>query len=182
MKRQLLALTLICLFQNSNAQDIVIFDDKGRDITEEVLREDNPTDMEYKEAMPVLKGSNQIVVSTINGGSIKSSSSLEIGKNYYLFVVKEAEDTTLIGKPVICQIIEKRKSNISGSEGRIILRPLYVEKDSLQVPIVPNDIIRRGLNRTNFKFWTSILIIPNFIAGSRAEIKPDEEIIMTLDM
>ena len=163
MKRKLLALTLICLVHNLNAQDIVIFDDKGCDITEEVLREDNPSDMEYKEAMPALKGSNQIVVSTINGGSIKSSSSLEIGKNYYLFVVKEAEDTTLIGKPVICQIIEKRKSNISGSEGRIILRPLYVEKGSLQVPIVPNDVIRRGLNRTNFKFWTSFLIIPSFI-------------------
>ncbi len=170
------------MVQNLNAQDVAIFDDKGHNITEEVLREDNPTDIEYKEAMSVLKASNQIVVSTINGGSIKSSSSLEIEKNYYLFVVKEAEDTTLIGKPVICQIIEKRKSNISGSEGRIILRPLYVEKGSLQVPIVPNDVIRRGLNRTNFKFWTSILIIPIFIAGSRAEIKPDEEIIMTLDM
>ena len=182
MKRLLLALTLICLVQNLNAQEVVIYDDKGRNITEEVMREDDSTDMKYKEAMPVLKSSNQIVVSTINGSSIESSSSLEIGKNYYLFVVKKAEDTTLIGKSVICQIIEKRKSNISGSEGRIILRPLYVEKGSLQVPIIPNDIIRRGLNRTNFKFWTSFLIIPIFIAGSRAEIKPDEEIIMTLDM
>ena len=138
--------------------------------------------MEFKEAASMPRSLNQIVVQTIDGSSIKSSSSLKIGKSYYLFDVKQAEDTTLIGKPVVCQIIARRKSNISGSEGRLILRPLYVDKGSIQVPLVPNDICRRGLNRTNFKFWTSFLVIPIFIAGSGVKIMPEEHIILTLDL
>ena len=182
MKQLFFIFVVTLLVQNLNAQDIVIVDENGSVISiDSILVEESPVDVKYKEAMPKNRGSNQILVRTINGGSIKSSSSLEEGKCYYLFEVKQAEDTALIGKPVICQIVAMRKSNILGSEGRIILRPLYIEKGSQQIPIVANDIYRRGLNRTNIKFWTSFLVIPIFIAGSGAVIEPDEDICLTLD-
>ena len=184
MMKQLVILFITTLFvQSLNAQDIVILDEEGHMMSKDgIVLEEFPVNVEFKEAASMPRSLNQIVVQTIDGSSIKSSSSLKIGKSYYLFEVKQAEDTTLIGKPVVCQIIARRKSNISGSEGRLILRPLYVDKGSIQVPLVPNDICRRGLNRTNFKFWTSFLVIPIFIAGSGVKIMPEEHIILTLDL
>jgi hypothetical protein len=73
-----------------------------------------------------------------------------------------------------------RKSNLSGAEGQLVLRPLYIEKDLEQIPLVPNDIYRRGLNRTNVKYLVIPTIVGIIIAGSRAEIQSHEEIALTL--
>ena len=185
--KHLFILFIATLFvQNVNAQDVVYVDEEGRVLEQDeidIKRENTPrdkkhADAKFKEAAPIKMSANQITIRAIGGNSITTSSNLEVGKNYYLFEVTQAKDTSLIGKPVVCQIIERRKSNLSGIEGRLILRPLYIETGSRHVTLVQNDIYRRGLNRTNVKIWT---LIPWFIAGSRAEILPDEEIILTLD-
>lgn len=134
----------------------------------------------HKVALPLQNKHKQIVVNTIGESFIGTSSRLEVGKCYYLFTVAEAEDTALIGKRVACEVIERRKSNISGSEGRLRLRPLYVENGTQQIPLVPNEIYRRGLNKTNAKFWLSFLVIPLFVPGTGAIIRPEEMIVMTL--
>ncbi len=137
--------------------------------------------LHFKEAPQMKTNQKQIVVRPIGETNITSSTNLEIGKNYYLFEVVQAEDSSLLGRQVVCKVIERRKSNLSGSEGRLILRPLYLEKDSLQIPLVSDVIYRRGLNRSNVKRWLSFLIVPCFIAGSGAEISQDEEIVLTLE-
>ena len=115
-------------------------------------------------------------------GNISTSSGFEVGNSYKLLKVTRAEDKSLIGCYVTCQVIESRKSNIFGSEGRLTLRPICIEKqDGTQVRLQPTDIQRRGLNRTNIKFWTSLLIIPVFVPGSRAEIKQNESIELRLE-
>jgi len=134
----------------------------------------------YEEAIPLQNKDKQIVVKTVNKTFVGTSSSIEVGKNYYLFKVVKAKDTTLIGKRVACQVIERRKSNISGSEGRLRLLPLYVENGDQQIPLVPNEIYRRGLNISNVKFWLSFLVIPLFMPGTGAKIAPNEKIVMTL--
>ncbi len=173
----LFALNLLVLAVN--AQDVVAFDENGNILENVIINEKE--DDRFQEALPANRIPCQIVVKTLGGSHIKTSSGLKLGKIYYLFEVVEAEDTSLVGKSVACQIMSIRKSNISGSEGRFILRPLYVSKDSTQVPIAPIDIYRRGLNRANIKFWLSPLIIPIFIAGSKAEIFPNERLVLTLE-
>lgn len=106
---------------------------------------------------------------------INTSSEIEVGEKIRLLQVKEASNKELIGCDIMCQIIEKRKSNISGSEGRLTIRPLYiVNKDNQPVRLLPTDIHKRGKNRANVKFWTSIVMVPMFIAGSKAEIEQNE--------
>ena len=136
--KQLVILFITILFvQNLKAQEVIYVDENGRIVEkEDIEREVIKRDMSFKEAVLMQRNANQIVVKPIDGKPIRSSSKLEIRKNYYLFEVIQAEDTSLIGKPVRCQIIERRKSNLSGLEGRLILRPLYIEKDSLQVPLI----------------------------------------------
>ncbi|MBQ8157576.1 MAG: hypothetical protein IJ081_00965 [Prevotella sp.] len=177
--KKLFILFLASLFaQNLKAQDVVYVDEEGNVLKDEVKH----VDMTFAEAEPLMKSAKQIVTRAIYGKTISTSSELETGKNYYLLEVTQSEDTSLIGKPVVCQIIEKRKSNISGSEGRLRIRPLYIEKGNQQVPLKQHDIYRRGLNRSNVKAWTAFLLIPAFIPGSRAEIRPEEYIILTLDL
>ena len=179
MKKLAFLFIAIMLVQSINAQYEVYYDKYGNMQKGTLDKQIKDTVMRFKEALPLRDKSNRIVARTIGACPISSSSKIETGKNYYLFEVTQAEDTSFIGKPVVCQVLERRKSNILGSEGRLRLRPLYIEKGTLQIPLVPNDIYRRGLNRTNVKVWT---LIPWFIAGSKAQIKPEEEIVLTLDL
>lgn len=82
----------------------------------------------FIEAAPLQQKSKQVIVKPIRGSEISTSSGLEAGRNYYLFEVVKSKDTSLIGKFVVCQVLVSRKSNMSGSEGRLVLRPLYIEK------------------------------------------------------
>lgn len=190
MKLFIILFIATMMVQNIKAQDVkttevevVYVDENGNRLNKREIgynRENSNENAYFVEATPLQYKSRQVIVKPIRGSSISTSSGLEAGKNYYLFEVVKCEDALLKGKRVTCQVMVSRKSNLSGSGGRLVLRPLYIEKDLEQIPLVPNDIYRRGLNRTNVKSWTSFLIIPSFIAGSRAEILPHEEIVMTL--
>lgn len=106
---------------------------------------------------------------------ITSSSDIEVGKCYPFLEVVQSQNPSLIGAAVICQVMEKRRSNIFGSEGRLIIRPLYIGgADGTAIRLLPTDIYRRGKNRTNVKYWLSEFIIPALIAGSGAEIEEGE--------
>ena len=65
-------------------------------------------------------------ITIIPQGMITSSN--VIASHQVLFFVHDAIDKALIGCPVVCKIIQVRKSNISGSEGRMVIRPLYIDK------------------------------------------------------
>lgn len=189
MKHFLIIFFMSLLVQSLRAQDenVIYVDEDGRALEKweiGMMKKKNAKDasieIKFQEVMPKKISSHQIVVQTIGFTEISSSSDINVGSSYYLFEVMEAEDSSLIGKPVVCQVIERRKSNILGSEGRLILRPLYIEKGSLQIPISSSDIYRRGLNRTNIKFWFSPLIVPLFIPGTGAKILPNEKILLNL--
>lgn len=124
--------------------------------------------------------SSSITVTPINGTPLTSSSNLYTGSAYKLFTVTQAQDLSLVGQPVVCQVLDRRKSNIFGSEGRLSLLPLYVETPSGPRSLQPVPVMRRGLNRTNVKFWTGIFIIPLFIPGTGAKILPGETFTLTL--
>lgn len=95
---------------------------------------------------------------------------------YQIFEVVNAANKSLIGKKVVCKIVETRKSNISGLEGILTIRPLYIDNETNgQIQLLPTDIYLRGKNRANVKFWTSFLIIPTFIPGTGAKLPDDKE-------
>lgn len=178
MKKILTIFIAFFFGMNVNAQDEVYVDSLTGKVT--IIRAPKVA-FKFKEAMPTKLVSNQIVVRTYAKRPICSSSAIEVGKCYTLFRVVEAEDTSLIDKLVICQVIERRKSNIFGAEGRLILRPLYIETDSQKIPLVPTDIHRRGKNISNAKFWLSFLIVPIFLPGKGAVIIPKENFVLTID-
>ena len=195
MKNFIILFIATFMVQNISAQDVkntdekvVYVDENGHQLNNweieerggKIKSEKNNIIKGLFELAPKQKNSKQITVKPIRGSRITTSSGLEAGMNYYLFEVVKCADSSLKGKNVACQVMLTRKSNLSGAEGQLVLRPLYVDKDSEQIPLVPNDIYRRGLNRTNVKEWTAPLIIPLFIAGSKAKILPNEEIVMTL--
>lgn len=121
---------------------------------------------------------NSIVVETITPEPIRSNSDLEVGYDYGLFKVKKAGDSALMGCTVVCQIIERRLSNVTGAEGRLVIRPLYViANDGKKVLLDSTDIVRSGKNRQSVKWWLFNLLP---IAGSGAIIQPNEEIIFKL--
>lgn len=103
------------------------------------------------------------------------------GENYELLRVTSAADSSLVGCNIVCQILDRRKSNIGGSEGRISLLPLFINTPNGKLPLSPTSIHRRGLNRVNAKFWTSIFVIPIFIPGTRAQLLPTETVFLRLE-
>ena len=122
-----------------------------------------------------------ITVEPLNRIRISTSTPLQQGKNYDLFRVVSAKNPELIGRSIVCQILERRKSNILGSEGRLSILPLYVDTPDGAVPLMPTPIYRRGLNKTNVKAWTFFLIIPLYIPGTKAEIKEGETLTLRLE-
>lgn len=125
---------------------------------------------------------NTIVARTPKGSYITSSSPYVINQIYSMLSVEKALDKELIGCPVYCKVVERIKSNVTGSEGRLVIRPMYVEKkDGTKLSLLPTDIYRRGKNRSNVKFWTSIFIVPLFIPGTGAYVSPYEHIELRLE-
>lgn len=123
----------------------------------------------------------EVIVHPIHSTTITSSSQLSPGKCYLLFEVIHAEDPSLIGCHVSCRILERRKSNISGSEGRLAILPLYIKTPSGNKNVRPVPIMRRGKNISNVKFWTFPLIVPIFIPGTGAKILPHEIFTLILE-
>ena len=177
----------VMLGLNIHAQEVVYVDEYGNVLKNVVAVDGNGNTLKtkvnvtFEEALPLQRTSKQIVARTIGSAVIKTSSKIEVGKNYRLFEVAQAEDSALVGKSVVCQVVERRKSNLMGTEGRMVLRPLYIESGTQQIPLVPTDIFRRGKNISNFKLWLSPILLPLvFIAGSGAKITPEEYVFMTL--
>ena len=193
MKHFIIFFIVAMMVQNISAQnvkttevEVVYVDENGNRLNRWQVAEQSDkyesekSNAHFVEAAPLQNKSKQVIVKPIHGSSISTSSGLEVGKNYFLFEVVKCEDVSLKGKRVACQVMVSKKSNLSGAEGRLVLRPLYIEKDLEQIPLVPNDIYRRGLNRTNVKYLVIPTIVGIIIAGSRAEIKSHEEIALTL--
>lgn len=108
---------------------------------------------------------------TIKPARYISSSTEWIGKKGAMFKVVRARDASLIDCDVFAKVLECRKSNLSGSEGRLIIRPLYImDKDGNKISVY-GDIYIRGVNRTNVKFWVPFMW---FIAGGGAGTDSDE--------
>lgn len=128
----------------------------------------------------IIDDQREIIAKPIN--RICTSSEYTIGKDYRLLEVDNALEKKLIGCNIMCRIIEKRKSNISGSEGRLIIRPLYIiNNDGSKIHLQPTDIVKRGLNLANIKFWLAPLVIPMFIPGTGAAISEGEEFELRIE-
>lgn len=125
---------------------------------------------------------NEIEIGLMPGNLLSSSMPYLAGVRINVLEVKKSQDESLMGCPVTCQIMERRKSNILGSEGRLIIRPLYITKqDRSKVYCVNSDIFVRGLNRTNVKFWTSFFLPMLFVPGSGAKIMPEDRFIVRIE-
>ena len=98
-----------------------------------------------------------------------TSSNVKLDQVDSFFSVVEAPDKDLIGCPVIGNVIEVRKSNISGSEGRLRIRPLFIIKRKEKISVC-SDIFVRGYNISNVKFWLCFLPPVIFVPGTGAKI------------
>ena len=99
-----------------------------------------------------------------------TSSNVEMDQVEAFFSVVEAPDKDLIGCLVVGNVIEVRKSNISGSEGRLRVRPLFIVKGKEKISVC-SDIYVRGKNISNAKFWLSFFLPPVwFVPGTGAKI------------
>ena len=104
-----------------------------------------------------------------------------VGTEIRALRVIEADNQELIGMPIVCRVMESRKSNINGQEGRMVLRPLYILLYGNKVELQHDDIYLRGKNRSNVKFWLSVPIFPLiFVPGSGAKIKKDDTFKLTI--
>ena len=100
---------------------------------------------------------------------VTSKMKFAVGSEFQPLKVISAEDQSLVGMPIVCRIVERRKSNMKGQEGRLVLRPLYIQCYDRQVALEHDDIYLRGKNRCNVKFWIPIA----FWAGGGAKMPKD---------
>ncbi|WP_146739455.1 hypothetical protein [Pseudoprevotella muciniphila] len=111
---------------------------------------------------------------------IASSSNFKVGSEVKALRVENATDKSLITCPIICKVMQRRKSNIFGQEGYMVLRPLYIETPNKLIPLEHDDIYIRGKNRCNVKFWLSWTVIMVFVPGTGAKIKEEDRFVLTL--
>ena len=98
-------------------------------------------------------GQSKITAGKNPNVEVSSKARYPIGTEIQALTVISADDASLIGKPIVCSVVETRRSNMTGQEGRLVLRPLFVQADGKQVALQHDDIYLRGKNRCNFKFW-----------------------------
>lgn len=91
-----------------------------------------------------------------------------------LFKVYKAKDRSLKNCIVYAQVIESRKSNLSGSKGRMIIRPLYILDNNGNKISVYGDIFLRGLNRANVKMIFFFIPFMWFVPGGGVKTDSDE--------
>ena len=116
---------------------------------------------------------------TIRPLEMTTSSNVLLYDTKHFFSVSDASDKNLIGCPVVCKVIQVRKSNITGSEGHLTLRPLYIDNLGEKIKVY-GDIHVRGLNRANVKFWLGFLPPMWFIPGTGAKIYPTDRFTIYL--
>lgn len=100
---------------------------------------------------------------------VTSKMKYEVGSEIQALKVISAGDPNLVDKPIVCRVMETRRSNMSGQEGRLVLRPLYILADGKQVDLQHDDIYLRGKNRCNIKFWIPFALW----AGGGAKMSKD---------
>ena len=100
---------------------------------------------------------------------VTSKKRYAVGSEIQALKVISADDQSLVGKPIVCRVVETRRSNMSGHEGRLVLRPLFIQADGKQLELDRDDIYLRGKNRCNIKFWIPIA----FWAGGGAKMPED---------
>lgn len=132
-------------------------------------------------ANSIALGDNEIAITAIND-MVSTSVLTQEGLRANLFCVSRSANQNLTDCHVTCEVVSTRKSNIGGAEGRLVIRPLYINaKDGSRVELNHDDIYLRGKNRTNVKFWTQILLFPMaFVPGTGAKAEPNREYIVTL--
>lgn len=105
---------------------------------------------------------------------VSSRANLQVGSYYPLLQVARAQDMKLAGADIICQILERRKSNLTGAEGILRFRPICIRlTDGTEIQLVHDDVFLRGRNRSNVKWWL-FPFLP--VAGEGAKLDPNMEI------
>lgn len=162
------------------SSEYTISSKRYNEIAEEEIKVSFPHEYQFVEEY-TKPNQQEVIVHSIHSTTITSSSQLSPGRCYLLFEVIHAEDPSLIGCHVSCRILERRKSNISGSEGRLAILPLYIKTPSGNRNVRPVPIMRRGKNISNVKFCTFPLVVPIFIPGTGAKILPRELFTLLLN-
>lgn len=116
-----------------------------------------------------------------SGIEITSHSKFTVGGEYLLFQVKSSNNEELIECDVACKVVEIRKSNVSGAEGRLTICPLYIiDKNNNRIELEHDYLLIRGKNRTNIKTFTSFLLFPSLIPGEGAKVKDTDEFVFNI--
>lgn len=153
------------------------YNSHGRQITMEQYQND-----QAKEALKVpaintfeVAAPNADVYAVKNAAlNVTSKVRYKVGAYYPLLQVARAKDMKLAGADIFCQVIERRKSNLTGAEGVLRFRPICIRlTDGTEIPLMHDDIFLRGRNRSNVKWWL-FPMLP--IAGEGAKLNPDQEI------
>lgn len=125
---------------------------------------------------------DEIIIGLPEETKITSTIFKRRGQRFKMLEVKRAMEDRLIGSPVICEVISSRKSNISGREGELVIRPLYLSaEDGTIIRLKHDDIIIRGRNRQNIKLITFFFPPMWFVPGEGAKVRPTDEFVVTLD-
>ncbi len=91
-----------------------------------------------------------------------------------LFRVFKSADRSLRKCDVYAEVLKCKKSNMSGAEGQLIIRPLYILSKEGEKIWVRGDIHIRGLNRSNVKMALFFVPFMWFVPGTGAITGSDE--------
>lgn len=125
---------------------------------------------------------DEVILGLPENGKVTSKVYTKVGLRFKMLEVKRALEDRLIGCPVTCEVVKSRRSTFFGTEGELVIRPLYITADDgTIIRLKHDDIAIRGRNRQNLKFWTAWSFVTWFITGEGAKIRPEDEFVVTLD-
>lgn len=105
---------------------------------------------------------------------LSSSDTFPLNSPEPLFKVYKADDRSLRKCDVYAEVLECRRTNLSGSEGRLIIRPLYILTNEGKKIWVRGDIFIRGLNRSSAKMALFFIPFMWFVTGTEATTGSDD--------
>lgn len=125
---------------------------------------------------------DEVIVGLPEKGKVTSSVYRKVGHRFKMLEVKRAIEDRLVGCPVTCEVVKTRRSNFFGTEGELVVRPLYITADDgTIIRVKHDDIAIRGKNRQNLKFWTAWSLVTWFIPGGGAKVTAEDQFVVTLD-
>lgn len=162
-----------------NRLDDVLREYLGADLNYEDEEDSVSVDMPFDDASLF---DDEIVIGLPAGSKVTSSIYRVRGHRFKMLEVTRSIEDRLIGCPVTCEVINTRKSNLSGAEGILTFRPLYITaEDGTIIRLKHDDITVRGKNRTNVKTLLAWCPITWFIPGGGAKVRFEDEFIVTVD-